>query len=345
MLLNQYDYDLPEELIAQHPVPSRAQSKLLVLDRNKGFIRHAMFSDLPGLLKPGDLVVVNNTRVFPARLTGRREPTGGAAEIFLLSPYDDGTWDALSRPARRLKKGSVITFGDDILQAEIIEKGTGGHVRVSLIADDVELAIEQVGRTPLPPYIRHEPDRRDKERYQTVYATHRGAVAAPTAGLHFTEDILSRLENRGIHLAMVTLHVGIGTFRPLSEEAAERESLHQEYCIVPEETVKAVHACRGNGGNVIAVGTTTARSLETAARDGSLAPFTGWTDLFIKPPYTFRVVDDMITNFHLPRSSLLMMASALAGRDRLLKAYQEAIKMRYRFYSYGDAMFITGESE
>ncbi len=343
MLLNQYDYNLPEDLIAQYPALSREQSKLLVLDKNTGRVTHKMFSDLPELLKPGDLLVVNNTRVFPARLIGYRKPSGGEAEIFLLTPHEDGTWDALSRPARRLKKGSVITFGGEILQAEIIEKGTEGHVRVRLIADgDIDAAVEQVGRTPLPPYIRHEPDESDRERYQTVYATQKGAVAAPTAGLHFTKNVLAKLENRGINRAEVTLHVGIGTFRPLSKKTAGKDTLHMEYCIVPEETVQAIHECRKNGGRVIAVGTTTARALESAARNSLLVPFTGWTDIFIKPPYTFRAVDSLVTNFHLPRSSLLMMASALAGRKRLLSAYQEAIRMRYRFYSYGDAMLISG---
>ena len=344
MNLDDYSYNLPPDLIAQKPAPTRDSSRLMVLERDGG-IRHQFFRDLPSLLREGDVVVVNDTRVFPARLIGRREHSGGEAEIFLLTPRGDGRWNALCRPAKRLRTGGRVVFGDGSLIAEIIEKGADGHVAVQFESDDdLDSAIERFGRTPLPPYISRDPIPSDRERYQTVYAENRGAVAAPTAGLHFTPQILEELEAKGILVARVTLHVGIGTFRPLNEAEAQGTALHEEYCVVPESTVKTLQECRKRGGRIVAVGTTTSRALETASQNSGLAPFTGRTDIFIKPPYRFRSVDILVTNFHLPRSSLLMMVSAFIGRERILAAYTEAVRQRYRFYSYGDAMILFGEN-
>ena len=339
-----YDYDLPAELIAQHPPENRDESRLLVLTEETDAVAHKKFYDLPDFLEDSDLLVINNTRVFPARLIGVREKTGGEAEIFLLRFCGDNLWEALSRPSRRLRKGTVIVFGKDILRAEIVEKGVEGHVKVRLTSQnsDIGKAIEKAGITPLPPYIKRTPSETDRSRYQTVYASEQGAVAAPTAGLHFTGALLDKLSASGIQRAAVTLHVGIGTFRPLSEKDAEGDRLHSEYCRVPEATVRAVEECRARGGRIISVGTTSARALETASASGTVTPYEGWTDIFIKPPYSFKTVDVLLTNFHLPRSSLLLMVSAFAGRERVFTAYREAIRKRYRFYSYGDAMLIFG---
>ncbi|MFC1539199.1 tRNA preQ1(34) S-adenosylmethionine ribosyltransferase-isomerase QueA [Candidatus Latescibacterota bacterium] len=343
MNLNDYHYNLPEEMIAQNPVEPRDTSRLMILDIKNDTTTHSVFSNLTEFINSDDLLVVNDTKVFPARLIGKKKKTEGTVEIFLLKRYDDGTWDVLSRPAKRLRKGSVIIFGDGMLTAEIVELGENGHVRVNLdSADNIDFVIDTLGKTPLPPYIKHEPDCYDRERYQTVYARVRGAVAAPTAGLHFTTEMLDKIASMGIKKTSVTLHVGIGTFRPLNAEEADGDHLHNEYCCLTKSTADMVKECRRNGGRVIAVGTTTARALETASTSGEIRPFDGWTDIFIKPPYTFRSVDSLITNFHLPYSSLLMMVSAFAGRKRILNAYNEAIKAGYRFYSYGDAMFITG---
>ncbi|MBA7481621.1 S-adenosylmethionine:tRNA ribosyltransferase-isomerase [subsurface metagenome] len=343
MNLADYDYNLPAELIAQEPLVARDNSRLMVLPAETDSITHSIFHDMPEFLKEGDLLVINNTRVFPARLTGTKENTGGEVEIFLLHSYNDGTWNALSRPFRRLRTGTVVDFRNGTLRAEIVEKGTDGHVRVKLSSDiDIYRAIDRVGKTPLPPYIKREPVPEDRERYQTVYAKELGAVAAPTAGLHFTTGLLEKLSSLGIITASVILHVGIGTFRPLSDEEARSSRLHSEYCLVPEAAVRKVKECRARGKSVIAVGTTTARALETASLTGEIKPYRGWTDIFIKTPYRFKSVDALITNFHLPRSSLLLMVSAFAGRNRILGAYKEAIRKKYRFYSYGDAMFIIG---
>jgi len=338
-------------MIAQSPVEPRDTSRLMVIDTIHDSISHSKFSDLTDYITSNDLLVVNDTKVFPARLVGKKEKTEGTVEIFLLKQFDDGTWDALSRPAKRLRIGMVILFGGgdsgfgERLSAEIIDKGEHGHVRVKLdSADDIDTSIDMLGKTPLPPYIKHAPDRYDTERYQTVYARTRGAVAAPTAGLHFTSELLDKIESMGVKKTSVTLHVGIGTFRPLSDEEADGDHLHSEYCILTDETAGMVKECRSNGGRVISVGTTTARALESASASGTIMPFDGWTDIFIKPPFSFRSVDALITNFHLPCSSLLMMVSAFAGRERILDAYNDAIKSGYRFYSYGDAMFITGSA-
>lgn len=344
MNLNQYDYDLPPERIAQQPSAERDSSRLMALEPDGGFL-HRTFRDLPEFLRPGDILTANDTKVFPARLIGKKEETGGEVEIFLLRPASDGSWEALCRPSKRLREGTVILFGGGLLRAVVAGKGEYGHVRVFLESDsDVNETVDKLGRIPLPHYIRREPEPGDRERYQTIYARERGAVAAPTAGLHFTPAILETLAAKGVGFATVTLHVGIGTFRPLTDEDADGDRLHSEYCLVPEKTVRIVREARERGGRVFAVGTTTARALETASQTGELQPFEGFTDIFIKPPYRFRSVDALITNFHLPRSSLLMLVSAFAGRERILEAYRVAIEEGYRFYSYGDAMLILQEN-
>ena len=343
MNLSEYNYNLPIDLIAQEPVEERDQSRLMVLSPSPITMLHRTFSDLPDFLKEGDLLVINDTKVFPARLIGKKETTGGEVELFLLRPNHDELWEALAQPAKRLHSGARITFGDGILTAEIVERKENGHVYVRLEScDDIHSAIDKVGRVPLPLYIKRKPGACDSERYQTIYASHRGAVAAPTAGLHFTQRLLDKLAAKGIEIASVTLHVGVGTFRPLTDNEIQSDKLHSEYCHVPEKTVRMIEKCRKKNGMIVAVGTTSARALETASHCGSLSPFDGWTDLFIKTPYSFHSVDALITNFHLPRSSLLLLVSAFAGRETIFNAYHEAIKLRYRFYSYGDAMIIFG---
>lgn len=340
MDLSEYDYHLPPELIAQQPSKERDHSRLMALEPDGG-ISHHTFADLPNFLLPGDILVANDTKVFPARLIGHKEGTGGEVEIFLLRPSSDSGWEALSRPSKRLREGTVIAFGDGLLRAVVAGKGEYGHLRIRLESDtDVTEAIDRLGRVPLPHYIRREPEPEDRERYQTVYARVRGAVAAPTAGLHFTPAILETLTAKGVSFATVTLHVGIGTFRPLTDEDACGDHLHSEYCLVPDSTARMIRKARENGGRVFAVGTTTARALETASASGDIRPFEGFTDIFIKPPHRFRSVDVLITNFHLPRSSLLLLVSAFAGRERILDAYRIAVEERYRFFSYGDAMLI-----
>jgi len=341
--LDDYDYNLPIEMIAQKPAESRDKARLMVLDIGRDSISHRVFADLPDFFSKDDLLVINDTKVFPARLIGKKEKTGGVVEIFLLRSYENGTWDALSRPAKSINEGLLINFGNGLLRAEVVHKGSNGRVRVKFESEyDIETAVDMLGKTPLPPYIKREPDDSDIERYQTVYAQKRGAVAAPTAGLHFTGKILNELLHRGAKKATVTLHVGIGTFRPLSENEAKSDKLHSEYCVVPRSTVRKVIECRKKGRRVIAVGTTTARALESASISGEIKSYEGWTEIFIKPPYKFRSVDSLITNFHLPRSSLLLMVCTFAGRERILNAYKEAINEGYRFYSYGDAMLIIG---
>lgn len=341
MNLADYDYTLPTELIAQMPAETRDGSRLMVVDTVTGTISHRRFTDIGDYLEERDLIAVNDTRVFPARLIGTRQPSGGVMEIFLLRPSGDNCWDALSRPSRRVKPGMTVMFGDGLLTAIVEEKGEHGHVRVRLVSDiPVEEAVDRVGRTPLPPYIKRDAVNSDRDRYQTVYAMNRGSVAAPTAGLHFSDAVIDGIRARGIPLATVTLHVGIGTFRPLTDEDAAGDTLHEEYCLVTAETADLIRDRRAGGGRVFTVGTTTARALETASRTGFIAPYEGWTDIFIKPGYRFNTVDCLVTNFHLPRSSLLVMVSAFAGRDIVMTAYEEAVRERYRFYSYGDAMLI-----
>lgn len=337
-----YDYELPSELVASRPAARRDESRLLVL-RPDGGLADRVFSDLAGLLAPGDALVLNDTRVFPARLTGRK-PTGAPAEILLVRPLDEpGRWEALVRPGGKLKPGRVVDIAPGF--RVLIEDSAPGGGRVVRLegdtADDPWRLIERYGRVPLPPYIDREADDADAERYQTVYAAHRGSVAAPTAGLHFTTALLDRIEAAGVRLVRVTLHVGIGTFRPVDAERPEDHELHAERWAVSSSAAATLNEVRAAGGRVWAVGTTSVRTLETSCDPGGrFTPGEGWTDLFILPGYEFRAVDALVTNFHLPRSSLLMLVAAFAGRERVLAAYRHAVDRRYRFYSYGDAMVI-----
>lgn len=331
-----FDYELPEELIAQRPVTPRDASRLLVADKRTGRLQHKTFRDLPEFLAPGDVLVRNDTRVIPARLLGVKAPTGGRVELLLVRRLSRDTWEALVRPGRRVAPGAVLSFGDGLLTAQVLERTEGGGriVRFRPVGP-LDEALQQAGQVPLPPYI-HE-DLEDPERYQTVYAREAGSSAAPTAGLHFTQRVLDELKRRGVHIADVTLHVGPGTFRPVKAEYVDEHDMHAEYYHIPEAAAVAVQEAKREGRRVIAVGTTTARALESWAATGETA---GWTDLFIYPGYRWRVVDGLLTNFHLPRSSLLMLVSALLGRERTLAAYREAVKERYRFFSFGDAMLI-----
>jgi S-adenosylmethionine:tRNA ribosyltransferase-isomerase len=341
--MRDFDYDLPTELIAQEPLEDRSDSRLLVLPRDVGSPEHRAFRELPDLLVPGDLLVVNDTRVHPARLIGRRE-TGAEVEVLLLRDLGAGRWHAIIRPWRRLHEGEQVTIpskrGGAASFVTIIEKLGDGGATVQLDRR-IQVSLQDYGRVPLPPYITRHLD--DEERYQTVYAAQTGSAAAPTAGLHFTSHVFEQLSARGINVASVTLHVGLDTFRPVTVEFAEDHTIHSEWCRVLEETITAIRDSKARGGRVIAVGTTAARTLESFGKwwDGSSTiPFEGMTDIFITPGYTWKVVDGLITNFHLPRSTLLLMVSSLVGRERLLAAYQEAIDLRYRFFSFGDAMLI-----
>jgi S-adenosylmethionine:tRNA ribosyltransferase-isomerase len=333
MRVDTFAYHLPTDRIAQRPRP-RGTSRLLVVDRS-GEERHQRVSDLPELLKPGDLLVVNDTRVLPARLRGRR-PSGGRAEVLLVEERSPTCWEALVRPARKCPSGTRVRFADD-LEAEVVEAAAEGR-RVLLFSGPLDDVLERLGEVPLPPYIRRPPDAADRERYQTVYARRPGAVAAPTAGLHFTAELLATLEARGVDRASLTLHVGPGTFRPVSAERVEDHRMESERFTLPQATAAAVARTRLRGGRVVAVGTTVVRALEAAAEGGALRPGSARTDLFIYPGFRFQVVDVLLTNFHLPRSSLLMLVCAFAGTERTLAAYREAVERGYRFYSYGDAM-------
>ena len=339
-----YEYHLPAELIASRPAPIRDGSRLLVLDPGGDFIDRK-FPDLLDYLTPGDALVLNQTRVFPARLIGRK-PTGASAEVLLVRPRTDldssgAVFEALVRPGGKLKPGRIVEFASDF-RAVIKDSAPGGGRIVRLEGDgDPWSLIERYGHVPLPPYIEREDDETDRERYQTVFAKHRGSVAAPTAGLHFTPQLLSQIEGAGVHLVRITLHVGVGTFRPVSADRAEDHELHSEWYRIESEAAQTLNNVRDNGGRIWAVGTTSVRTLESALiNDGRFQAQEGWTDLFIRPPYKFKAVDGLVTNFHLPRSSLLMLVSALAGRERTLAAYEHAVGEGYRFYSYGDAMVI-----
>ncbi len=347
MLVSDFDYHLPEDLIAQEPLPERTASRMLVLNRAAGTWEHRRFRDLPAYLRPGDCLVLNDTRVLPARLVTRR-PSGGRAELLLVRPLGERVWEALARPAQRLREGMTLDFGGR-LQATVLARGEEGVVRVWLDYEGELLSVlEQVGLTPLPPYLRRprqesEPAREqaDRARYQTVYARAPGAVAAPTAGLHFDQAMLEALEKQGVAVARLTLHVGLGTFRPVTVEREEDHQMHAEYYQVSEEAARLINERRAAGGRCLAVGTTVTRTLETVSDEaGRVQPGEGWSELFIFPDYRFRVVDLLLTNFHLPRSTLLMLVSAFAGRELVLAAYQAAIAERYRFYSYGDCMLI-----
>jgi S-adenosylmethionine:tRNA ribosyltransferase-isomerase len=339
VLTRDFDYDLPVESIAQEPVP-RGESRLLVLDA-EGSDRHRQVRDLPKLLRAGDLLVLNDTRVIPARLFGQREGGGGGRmEVLLIEKAGDLEWDALVRPGRRVRPGTVLRFEE--LTAEVMDKREGQSPRYGLrFSEPVEPHLDRLGHVPLPPYIRRPDREADRERYQTVYARNPGAVAAPTAGLHFTEAILEEASFAGIGVARVTLHVGIGTFKPVSAERVEDHRMDRERYEVSEEAAETIRRTRKNGGRIVAVGTTVVRTLESAASEGEVRPGGGSTELFITPGFRFRAVDVLLTNFHLPRSTLLMLVSAFAGRERVLAAYEEAVREGYRFYSYGDAMLTS----
>lgn len=341
MNVDMYDFELPEELIAQTPLASRSASRLLALNKTTGEISHGQFTDIMDHLQPGDTLVLNDTRVIPARLFGVKADTGAKAEVLLLKNLGGDRWEALVKPGKKLKAGSVIVFGDE-LRAEVEEEGEMGgrtlHFRYEGIFQEI---LDRLGTMPLPPYIKERLD--DKERYQTVYARHEGSAAAPTAGLHFTQELLDGLQAKGVQIAYITLHVGLGTFRPVSVDNVEEHVMHSEYYILNEETAELLNRTKAAGGRVVAVGTTSCRTLETAggrSEDGKLSACSGWTDIFIYPGYEFKVVDALITNFHLPKSTLVMLVSALAGRENILAAYHEAIERRYRFFSFGDAMYI-----
>lgn len=340
MKTSDFNYELPPELIAQTPIPQRDASRLLVLDKNTGAWQHRHFYDLPEYLRPGDCLILNNSRVLPARLLGHRLPGGGACEVLLLIDRGNKTWECLVRPGKRMRTGAKLSFGDGELTAEVVEELPGGNRLVRFDYERIFLEVlERLGKMPLPPYIKEE--LQDQERYQTVYSKVNGSAAAPTAGLHFTQELLSQVSAMGVNLGYVTLHVGLGTFRPVKEDEIEGHEMHSEYCVIPQETAELINETKKNGGRVICVGTTSCRTIESwAAEDGTMTASAGWTDIFIYPGYRFKVLDGLITNFHLPESTLIMLVSALAGREHVLAAYQEAVKERYHFFSFGDAMLI-----
>ncbi len=337
-----FDYSLPEELIAQYPLARRDESRLMVLNRGTRDIQHTTFARLPEFLSAGDLIVLNNTKVIPARLIGRKEKTGGKVEVLLLSPRDEGLWEAMVKRSSRMNPGTRVIFGDGRLTAKILGKTEDqGRLIQFEHNGDLRTLLEEFGRPPLPPYIKREAENDDRERYQTIYAKNDGAVAAPTAGLHFTEALLARMEAGDIKKTELTLHVGLGTFLPVRTENVEEHNLHAEHIEIAPEAARRINETRASGGRIVAVGTTVVRSLESSSdASGHVCPRSGSTDIFIYPGYEFRAVDVLVTNFHLPMSTLLMLVSAFADREFIMEAYREAVKRQYRFYSYGDAMLI-----
>lgn len=339
--LEDFDYDLPHELIAQTPIKQRDTSRLLDLNRQTGVMQDKHFYDILDELNPGDAVVMNNSRVMPARLYGVKPETGGHAEVLLLHNTEGDQWETLMKPAKRARVGTVISFGDGQLTATVIGEKDDGIRMIEFHYDGIFMEIlEGLGETPLPPYIKEKLD--DPDRYQTVYAKENGSAAAPTAGLHWTKDLLQKVQDKGVKLVYLTLHVGLGTFRPVEEENIEDHKMHSEFYRLDDEAAKTLNTVRQNGGRIIATGTTSIRTLETIGTkfDGEIKPDSGWTDIFIKPGYQWKVVDAFITNFHLPKSTLVMLVAAFTGRDIILKAYQHAIDEKYRFFSFGDAMYI-----
>ena len=339
MKTHDFWYDLPEELIAQTPLQQRDTSRLLVLDRKDGAVTHKRFYDIVDYLQPGDCLVMNDSRVLPARLLGHR-PTGGAAEILLLRDLGDRKWECLAKPGRKLLTGQKVIFGNGELTATVTEVRDDGNRVVEFHYDGIFLEVlESLGKMPLPPYIKSE--LQDQERYQTVYSKQVGSAAAPTAGLHFTNELLDRIRQKGVRTAFVTLHVGLGTFRPVKAEDILEHHMHSELCMIGEETARILNETKVNGGRIICVGTTSCRTLESLVNDdGSFESKSRWTDIFIYPGYTFKAMQGLITNFHLPESTLVMLVSAFAGRAKVLAAYEEAVTQRYRFFSFGDAMLI-----
>lgn len=340
MKLEDFNYDLPEELIAQDPLEDRSSSRMLVLNRNTGVTEHKVFKDIIDYLEPGDCLVLNDTKVIPARLMGVKEGTGAVIEVLLLKRQTTDSWECLVKPGKKARTGAVINFGDGMLKGRIIDVAEDGNRIIQFEFDGIfEEILDKLGQMPLPPYITHT--LKDKNRYQTVYARHEGSAAAPTAGLHFTTELLDNIKAKGIEIATVTLHVGLGTFRPVKVENIDEHHMHSEYYCIEQQEADKINAARKSGHRIICVGTTSCRTLESAAlEDGTIPASSGDTDIFIYPGYKFKSVDCLITNFHLPESTLVMLVSALAGRDNIMNAYKEAVDMRYRFFSFGDAMFI-----
>ena len=342
MELHDFYYDLPQELIAQDPLSDRSSSRLMVMDRATGEIEHRVFRDIIDYLNPGDCLVINDTKVIPARLIGEREGTGAAIEVLLLKRREDmkDVWEVLVKPGKKARIGTRILFGGGKLVAEVIDIVEEGNRLIQFTYDGIfEEILDELGQMPLPPYITHKLE--DKNRYQTVYAKHEGSAAAPTAGLHFTNELLEQIQKKGIDIVRVTLHVGLGTFRPVKVENILEHHMHSEFYMVSQEAADKINKARQNGGRIICVGTTSCRTIESAAaEDGTLKACSGWTEIFIYPGYKFKILDALITNFHLPESTLLMLVSALAGRENVLAAYKNAVEEKYRFFSFGDAMFI-----
>ena len=341
MKTSDFYYDLPQELIAQTPIEKRDTSRLMTLDRATGEVGHHHFYELSDFLRPGDCLILNDSRVLPARLLGQRLPGGGACEVLLLTDKGDKTWECLVRPGRKMRAGAKLSFGNGELTAEVVGEVEGGNRLVRFDYEGIFLEVlEHLGKMPLPPYIKEE--LQDKERYQTVYSKVLGSAAAPTAGLHFTPELLEKIAEKGVGVGYVTLHVGLGTFRPVKEEEITDHEMHSEFCTISRETADLINKTKANGGRVICVGTTSCRTLESwAAEDGYMEPKSGWTNIYIYPGYRFKVMDGLVTNFHLPESTLIMLVSAFAGREHVLAAYEEAVRERYRFFSFGDAMFIS----
>ena len=340
MKTSDFYYDLPEELIAQDPLEDRSSSRLLVLDKKTGETEHHVFREIVDYLDPGDCLVINDTKVIPARLIGAKEETGAKIEVLLLKRGADDVWETLVKPGRKAKPGTRISFGDGLLTGEVVDIVDEGNRLIRFEYEGIfEEILDQLGQMPLPPYITHQ--LKDKDRYNTVYAEHPGSAAAPTAGLHFTPELLEKIKNKGVDIAHVTLHVGLGTFRPVKVDDVENHHMHSEFYMIDETAAEKSNRAKENGKRVICVGTTSCRTIESAAdENGRLKACSGWTDIFIYPGYQFKILDALITNFHLPESTLVMLVSALAGREHVLAAYEEAVKERYRFFSFGDAMFI-----
>lgn len=340
MKTSDFKFDLPQELIAQVPIEDRASSRLMVLDKETGNIEHKVFRDIIEYLNPGDCLVLNNTRVIPARLIGEKLEAGGKIEFLLLKRTEEDTWQALVKPGKRAKVGTKFSFGNGKLIGEVVDLSDEGSRIIKFHYDGIfEEILDELGNMPLPPYITARLD--EKERYQTVYSKHNGSAAAPTAGLHFTEELLNKIKEKGVDIAFVTLHVGLGTFRPVKVEDVLNHKMHSEYYMVSQEAADKINRAKENGKNVICVGTTSCRTIESACNeDGKMKETSGWTEIFIYPGYKFKVLDKLITNFHLPESTLIMLVSAICGKDNVLNAYNEAVKERYRFFSFGDAMII-----
>ena len=340
MDVKEFDYELPEELIAQDPLEDRSASRLMVLDKTTGEIRHDIFRNIIDELVPGDCLVINNTKVIPARLFGVKRDTGASIEVLLLKRRDNNIWETLVKPGKKAKVGTVLDFGDGLLTGTVVDVVEEGNRLIQFSYEGIfEEILDKLGQMPLPPYITHP--LKDKNRYQTVYAKYDGSAAAPTAGLHFTKELLEKIKEKGVEIASVTLHVGLGTFRPVKVEHIEEHHMHSEFYRIEPEEAEKINRAKESGHRIIAVGTTSCRTLESAAdENGHLEAKSGWTEIFIYPGYQFKCIDALITNFHLPQSTLVMLVSALAGKDHVLAAYKEAVKERYRFFSFGDAMFI-----